>query len=139
MNPHSCAHADRLQGGGILLCSSRLWPKLHCGSACHAVWPAPVGTHCPPEAGSSGESCSQEEQRGMRNGYEQWWERSHIALPLSLVSRGWSCSRCILDVILNPEDARFLCFSSFIYLLIFGCHIGTLGRASFLQPNPRGC
>lgn len=79
-----------------------------------------------------------ERAEGMHNGYEQWWERS-TPLPLPLASRGWSCSRCIPDVILNPEKARFLCFSSFICLLIFGCHIGTLGMASFLQPNPRSC
>lgn len=62
-----------------------------------------------------------------------------MALPLRLLGRGWSHSGCILDVILDPEKAEFLFSSSFIYLLIFGCHIGTPGRAGFLQPNPRSC
>lgn len=62
-----------------------------------------------------------------------------MALPLPLEGRGWSNSGCILDVILDPEKAGLLFSSSSIYLLIFGCHLGTPGRAGFLQPNPGSC
>lgn len=62
-----------------------------------------------------------------------------MALPLPLEGRGWSNSESILDIILDSYKTGFLFSFSSIYLHIFGCHTGTLGRAGFFQPNPGSC
>lgn len=131
---------DQLQGGGIPLCSRGWWPKVQAGLWCQCVTlcgSMPVGSDCLPRTentflrATARKSGANVQQLWMRRGERAWIFLFHW----------WAEGGVIQDAFLVLFwTLRKLSFSSsFIYLLIFGCRIGTPGRAGFSQPYPRSC